>query len=41
MQINCIALMEPRAHKDLDELAKRTGGHFSVVDKNGKHKSIR
>lgn len=41
VQINCIALMEPRAHKDLDELAKRTGGHFSVVDKNGKHKSIR
>ena len=41
VQINCIALMEPRAHKDLDELAKRTGGHFSVVDKNGKHKPVR
>ena len=41
VQINCIALMEPRAHKDLDELAKRTGGRFSVVDKNGKHKHVR
>ncbi len=41
VQINCIAMMEPRAHADMDELAKRTGGQFTIVSKDGKHKRVR
>jgi len=41
VQINCIAMMEPRAHADMDELAKRTGGQFTIVTKDGKHKQVR
>lgn len=39
--INCVALMEPRAHDAMDELAKRTGGQFTVVFKGGKRQKIR
>ena len=39
--INCIAMMEPRAHKDMDDLAKRTGGQFTIVMKGGKRKKVR
>lgn len=38
--INCIAMMEPKAHDAMKEIAKRTGGEFTVVDKNGKHKKV-
>ena len=41
VQINCVAMMEPKAHDDLNELAKRTGGSFSIVMKDGKHKRVR
>ena len=41
VQINCIAMMEPRAHADMDELARRTGGQFTIVSKDGKHKRVR
>lgn len=41
VRINCIALMEPRAHDDMNELAKLTGGQFTIVTKGGKHKRVR
>lgn len=41
VRINCIALMEPRAHADMDDLAKRTGGQFTIVAKDGKRKKVR
>jgi hypothetical protein len=41
VRINCIAMMEPRAHGDMDELAKRTGGQFTIVTEAGKHKQVR
>ncbi|MFC7339587.1 hypothetical protein ACFQY0_20525 [Haloferula chungangensis] len=34
--INTVAMMEPRAAAAMKELAKRTGGQFSMVEKNGK-----
>ncbi|MDP0490186.1 MAG: hypothetical protein Q7Q71_03960 [Verrucomicrobiota bacterium JB023] len=37
IKINCVAMMEPKAHEAMKELAKRTGGQFSVVNKDGKH----
>lgn len=39
--INTVALMEPRAHASMDDLAKRTGGGFTVVEKGGKVKKVR
>ena len=39
--INCIAMMQPRAHADLDDLAKRTGGQFTVVLEGGKREKVR
>jgi hypothetical protein len=33
--------MEPRAHDDMNELAKLTGGQFTIVTKGGKHKRVR
>lgn len=39
--INCIAMMEPRAHDDMDDLAKRTKGQFTIVMKGGKRKKVR
>ena len=41
VRINCIALMEPRAHDDMNELAKLTGGQFTIVTKGGKHRRVR
>ena len=41
IKINCIAMMEPKAHKDMDDLAKRTGGQFTIVLKGGKRKKVR
>lgn len=38
--INCIAMMEPKAHDAMKEIAKRTGGEFTVVDKGGKHRKV-
>jgi len=34
--INTVAMMEPRAEGAMKEMAKRTGGQFSMIDKNGK-----
>ncbi len=39
--INCIAMMEPRAHDDMDELARRTKGQFTIIEKGGKRKKVR
>ena len=39
--INCIAMMQPRAHDDMDDLAKRTGGQFTIVMKGGKRMKVR
>ncbi len=33
--INCIAMMEPRSHEAMKEMAKRTGGKFTVVEEGG------
>lgn len=41
IKINSIAMMEPQAHDDMDELAKRTGGQFTIVMKGGKRKKVR
>lgn len=41
VKINCIALMEPQAHKDLDVMAKLTNGQFTVVTKDGKRRKVR
>ena len=34
--INTVAMMEPRAESAMKELAKRTGGQFSMIDSKGK-----
>lgn len=34
--INTVAMMEPKAGAAMKEMAKRTGGQFSMIDKNGK-----
>lgn len=34
--INCVALMEPRAHDAMKEIAKRSSGKFTVVERGGK-----
>ena len=39
--INCVAMMEPRAHADMLELAKRTDGQFTKVLKGGKVEKVR
>ena len=38
--INCIAMMEPKAHGAMKEISKRTGGKFTVVEAGGKSKEI-
>lgn len=38
--INCIAMMEPKAHDAMKEIAKRTGGQFTVVEEGGKSTEI-
>lgn len=39
--INCIAMMQPRAEKDMNDLAKRAKGQFTMVLKDGKIKKVR
>jgi hypothetical protein len=34
--INTVAMMQPKAEGAMKELAKRTGGQFSIVRKGGK-----
>jgi hypothetical protein len=34
--VNTVAMMEPKAERAMAELAKRTGGQFTVIEKNGK-----
>lgn len=36
IKVNTIALMEPKAEKPMADLAKRTGGQFTIVGKDGK-----
>ncbi|GHC42591.1 vWA domain-containing protein [Roseibacillus persicicus] len=38
--INCVAMMEPKAHDAMKEMAKRTGGKFTVVEADGKSTEI-
>jgi hypothetical protein len=39
--INCVALMEPKAEKDLKTIARMTGGQLTMVDENGERKEIK
>jgi len=39
--VNSIALMEPKAEESMLELAKRTGGVFTIVDKDGKSREVK
>ena len=39
--INTIALMEPRAEESMLDLAKRAGGVFTIVEKNGKSREVK
>ncbi len=41
IKINCVAMMQPKAHDDMDDLAKRTGGHFTIVMQGGQRKKVR
>jgi len=38
--INTVAMMEPKAEAAMKELAKRTGGQFTIVQKGGKVKLV-
>lgn len=38
--INTVAMMQPKAEKAMKELAKRTGGQFTIVEKGGESKLI-
>ncbi|MEJ6718534.1 MAG: vWA domain-containing protein [Akkermansiaceae bacterium] len=39
--INCVALMQPKAEKDLKTMAEATGGQLTMVDGKGKRKQIK
>ncbi|QTN31304.1 VWA domain-containing protein [Akkermansiaceae bacterium] len=39
--VNSIAMMEPKAEEAMFELAKRTGGAFTIVDKGGKVREVK
>ena len=39
--VNSIAMMEPRAEESMFELAKRTGGAFTIVEKGGKSREVK
>ena len=41
IKINCVAMMQPKAHDDMEDLAKRTDGHFTIVMKGGQRKKVR
>ncbi|MBO1260313.1 VWA domain-containing protein, partial [Bordetella holmesii] len=34
--VNTIAMMEPKANEAMANLANKTGGEFTIIDKNGK-----
>lgn len=39
--INCVALMQPKAEKDLKTIAEMSGGQLTMVDQKGKRKEIK
>lgn len=39
--VNSIAMMEPKAEESMLELAKRTGGVFTIVEKGGKSREVK
>jgi hypothetical protein len=39
--INCVALMQPQAEKDLKKMAELSGGQLTMVDQKGKRKQIK
>jgi len=39
--INCVALMQPKAEKDLKMIAEMSGGQLTMVDEKGKRKEIK
>ena len=39
--INCVALMQPKAEKDLKTMAEMTGGQVTMVDAKGKRKHLK
>jgi hypothetical protein len=41
IKINCVAMMQPKAHASMEDLAKRTEGHFTIVMQGGKRKKVR
>lgn len=41
IKINCVAMMQPKAHDSMEDLAKRTDGHFTIVMQGGKRKKVR
>ena len=38
--INTVAMMEPKAEAAMKDLAKRTGGQFTIVGQGGKAKLV-
>jgi hypothetical protein len=38
--VNTVAMMEPKAEKAMKVLAQRTGGQFTVIEKNGKVRQV-
>lgn len=38
--INTVAMMEPRAEKAMKDLAKRTGGQFTIIEEGGKIRQV-
>ena len=41
VKINCVAMMQPKAHDAMEDLAKRTDGHFTIVMQGGQRKKVR
>jgi len=38
--INTVAMMEPRAMASMKEIAKKTGGQFTIIEKDGKARQV-
>lgn len=38
--INTVAMMEPKAEKAMKEMAKRTGGQFTIIEQGGKVRQV-
>jgi len=38
--VNTVAMMEPKANAAMKELAKRTGGQFTIIEQNGKAREV-